>query len=167
MLLPSSNQNSFLNLAHIFSPVTVFPSESTLCTLAQFQNWSMVNILSALRAHWFPANPLAFSVHANRSCQNFLRAEFLRVLSVYLLLISRSILDVISRCSNNLTVRSRIPLIMVGISLSNVSILGKFLVTIFPLYDARLESWMTIIYDSSTSSVAQTQEFYSWEESCH
>ena len=76
------------------------------------------------------------------------------MLSLYLIIRSKYKLDVIFRCLDIPTVRSRIAFITTGPSWSNVSIQGNFLLTGFFLDAARLESWMTRLSDSSPSSVS-------------
>ena len=73
--------------------------------------------------------------------------------SVYLILISRSNLDVIYRCSNTLTVISHITFIRAGPLWLNMSIQGNLLFTRFCLDAVRIELWMKRISASSPSSV--------------
>ena len=64
--------------------------------------------------HWSPTNPFSIYLNSSRTCYYFFSAGPIRMRSVYLILRSTSITNIISRCSNKPTVRSLIILITEG-----------------------------------------------------
>ena len=93
----------------------------------------------------------------------FFSTGTLRMRSVYLIILSSSILDVIYRCLNTPTVRSRITRITVGPSWSNILIYGQPILIRFWVDAASLELWMKSISASSPSSVLSPSSIlYKW-----
>ena len=113
----------------------------------------MANFFSKLRLHWSPANQFSHSLLSNSTCKIFFSTGPLRMHSLYLILRSKSILDVIYGFSDTPTVISHITLIMAGPSWLNVSAKRNFLLKIFCLDGVRIESRMTNISDYYHSSV--------------
>ena len=129
------------------------PEPSIESTLSQSQNCYMATSLVAPRLHWSPYRPFSYSLNSSKTCLYFLGAVHLRMICVYLILLSTSISYVISRCLNTPTVRLRIVRITAGPWWLNVSIYGNFHLIFFCLDAVRLESLMTSIYASYPSSV--------------
>ena len=121
ILLPSSNHSYSSDSEQSSAPVYTYSSESTLSPLYQAQNCSMVTFFQP-DSVLFPSPPPTRLLTPQQELSKFPQRWITQDSSVYLILRSMSILDVISRCSNNLIIRSRIALIMAGPSWSNVLI---------------------------------------------
>ena len=92
----------------------------------------------ATRSHWYPYIPSTDSLHSTRTFLYFFISTTLRMCYLYLILLSTSILDVVSRCLNTPTIRLRVVQITAGPKLSHVSIYGNFLLIRFFLDTASI-----------------------------
>ena len=78
--------------------------------------YSMLEYLALKKVHWFLAKSFTISLKSINDAQCFFIAGLVRIISVYLALLSISNLDVISRCSNTPTVIYNIAMTTAGTS---------------------------------------------------
>ena len=83
-----------------FQPVLIVPNPK----------YSVMAFFALPKFHWFLEKSSAVSLQARNDAHYFFGAVPIRMRSVYLILLSISKLDLMSRCSNTPTVRSRIVL---------------------------------------------------------
>ena len=121
MLFTNLNHNSFSKWVHQLDLVIRSPDLSIASTVYQIHNCSMETPFPNPRIHWYPENTFVEYLHSSSTCRYFFSAGTLRMHFIYLILVSTSITDVISRCSNTPTVRSSIVIITESPSWSNVS----------------------------------------------
>ena len=96
---------------------------SCLLTVTYYP-YSMETPFTSLRLHLSPANTSAYYLYSASTYQILVSADPCRIRSVYSILRSISVMDVLFICSNNPTVILCIVLIMVSPSCLNVPMLG-------------------------------------------
>ena len=144
-----------------------YPAAFHLYTLTQIHNCSMVTLLSDLRVHWYPVKhfpnylqsnttrrkksalvPLPTTYNLTRPAEK-ISPGTLRMRSVYLILISKSNLELISRRSNATTI--------IYLIIEHINV-GELTFQFFCLDAARIDLWMTRI--SACYSSAVLSPFY-------
>ena len=142
--------NLFLKVAVPISSQVHISLSVFVSVFAQVHNCSMVTSFVAPSTHWSSASPFFDSLYPAETFLYFLSDVPLRMCYVYPIIWSKSIGDVISRCSNTPTVRSFIARTTASPWWSNILIQRKFFLMTFCSVSVRL--WLCMVGISTSYS---------------